>query len=171
MKKFDDDLEFESLNEDSRASRFVLTIIIVAVLLVIVIAALVLIGKNGKNKDTSADLVATEQSGTTGEETQNTEVMGAVEATESAAETDADDPQGGNMGTDTGASVDVTALLSAGNVTESGETTFGIDVARYQGTIDWSQAAASGVQFAMIRVGYRTQKTGEIAADSNAKFN
>ena len=47
MKKFDDDLEFESLNEDSRDSRFVLPIIIVAVLLVIVIAALVLIGKNG----------------------------------------------------------------------------------------------------------------------------
>ena len=83
----------------------------------------------------------------------------------------ADDPQNGNMGTDTGASVDVTALLSAGNVAESGETTFGIDVARYQGTIDWSQVAASGVQFAMIRVGYRTQKTGEIVADTNAKYN
>lgn len=50
MKKFDDDLEFESLNEDSRDSRFVLPIIIVAVLLVIVIAALVLIGKMAKTK-------------------------------------------------------------------------------------------------------------------------
>jgi lysozyme len=43
-------------------------------------------------------------------------------------------------------------------------------VARYQGTIDWSQVAASGVQFAMIRVGYRTQKTGEIVADTNASI-
>ena len=171
MKKYDDDLEFESLNEDSRDSRFVLPIIIVAVLLVIVIAALVLIGKNGKNKDTSADPMATEQSETTEAEAQTTEVMGTIEATESAEEADADDPQGSNMGNETGASVDVTALLSAGSVAESGETTFGIDVARYQGTIDWSQVAASGVQFAMIRVGYRTQKTGEIVADSNAKYN
>ena len=29
----------------------------------------------------------------------------------------------------------------------------GIDVARYQGQINWDQVAASGVQFAMIRVG------------------
>lgn len=147
MKKYDDDLEFGSLNEDSRDSRFIVPIIIVAVLLAIVIAALVLIGKNGKNKDTSADPMATEQSETTEAEAQTTEVMGTIEATESAEEADADDPQGSNMGNETGASVDVTALLSAGSVAESGETTFGIDVARYQGTIDWSQVAASGVQF------------------------
>lgn len=115
--------------------------------------------------------MSTEQSETTETETQTTEVMGNIATTESTEEVEADDPQNGNMGTDTGASVDVTALLSAGNVTESGETTFGIDVARYQGTIDWSQVAASGVQFAMIRVGYRTQKTGEIVADTNAKYN
>ncbi len=171
MKKFDDDLEFESLNNEPRDTRFILPIIIVAVLLVIVIVALVLLGKNSKNKDTSADLMSTEQSETTETETQTTEVMGNIATTESTEEVEADDPQNGNMGTDTGASVDVTALLSAGNVTESGETTFGIDVARYQGTIDWSQVAASGVQFAMIRVGYRTQKTGEIVADTNAKYN
>ena len=168
MKKFDDDLEFESLNDEPRDTRFILPIIVVAVLLVIVIVALVLLGKN---KDTSADLMSTEQSETTETETQTTEVMGNIATTESTEEVEADDPQNGNMGTDTGASVDVTALLSAGNVTESGETTFGIDVARYQGTIDWSQVAASGVQFAMIRVGYRTQKTGEIVADTNAKYN
>ena len=50
-------------------------------------------------------------------------------------------------------------------------TRWGVDVSNYQGTIDWSQVAASGVQFAMIRVGYRTQKTGEIVADTNAKYN
>ena len=168
MKKFDDDLEFESLNDEPRDTRFILPIIVVAVLLVIVIVALVLLGKN---KDTSADLMSTEQSETTETETQTTEVIGNIATTESTEEVEADDPQNGNMGTDTGASVDVTALLSAGSVAESGETTFGIDVARYQGTIDWSQVAASGVQFAMIRVGYRTQKTGEIVADTNAKYN
>lgn len=132
MKKFDDDLEFESLNDEPRDIRFILPIIVVAVLLVIVIVALVLLGKNSKNKDTSADLMSTEQSETTETETQTTEVMGNIATTESTEEVEEDDPQNGNMGTDTGASVDVTALLSAGNVTESGETTFGIDVARYQ---------------------------------------
>ena len=109
MKKFDDDLEFESLNDEPRDTRFILPIIVVAVLLVIVIVALVLLGKN---KDTSADLMSTEQSETTEAEAQTTEVMGTIEATESAEEADADDPQGSNMGNETGASVDVTALLS-----------------------------------------------------------
>ena len=31
----------------------------------------------------------------------------------------------------------------------------GIDVSRYQGLINWDMVAASGVQFAMIRVGYQ----------------
>ena len=117
MKKFDDDLEFESLNDEPRDTRFILPIIVVAVLLVIVIVALVLLGKN---KDTSADLMSTEQSETTETETQTTEVIGNIATTESTEEVEADDPQNGNMGTDTGASVDVTALLSAGNVAESG---------------------------------------------------
>ena len=33
MKKFDDDLEFESLNDEPRDTRFILPIIVVAVLL------------------------------------------------------------------------------------------------------------------------------------------
>ena len=40
------------------------------------------------------------------------------------------------------------------------QAALGIDVSRYQGVIDWNQVAASGVQFAMIRIGYRTQSTG-----------
>lgn len=51
------------------------------------------------------------------------------------------------------------------------KVTHGIDVARYQGTIDWEQAAESGVEFAMVRLGYRTQVDGEIIEDSNARYN
>lgn len=54
---------------------------------------------------------------------------------------------------------------------ETEVTTFGIDVARYQGTIDWQQVAASGVDFAMIRLGYRSMDDGEIVADSNGRYN
>ncbi len=34
-------------------------------------------------------------------------------------------------------------------------TEVGVDVSQYQGNIDWSRVAASGVSFAMVRVGYR----------------
>lgn len=54
---------------------------------------------------------------------------------------------------------------------ETEEMTFGIDVARYQGTIDWEKVAADGVQFAMVRIGYRSMSTGELVMDSNARYN
>ncbi len=54
---------------------------------------------------------------------------------------------------------------------ETKDITMGIDVARYQGTIDWSQVADSGVQFAMIRVGYRSIADGIITEDVNARYN
>ena len=57
------------------------------------------------------------------------------------------------------------------NSNETEETTYGIDVARYQGTIDWAAVAGDNVDFAMIRVGYRSQEDGSIVADPNARYN
>lgn len=54
---------------------------------------------------------------------------------------------------------------------ETEEITLGIDVARYQGTIDWKVLADSGIDFAMVRLGYRSQSTGEIVEDCNARYN
>lgn len=54
---------------------------------------------------------------------------------------------------------------------QTSETLIGIDVAKYQGTIDWQQVASSDVSFAMIRLGYRAMADGEIKEDSNARFN
>lgn len=54
---------------------------------------------------------------------------------------------------------------------ETEEITVGIDVSRYQGTIDWNAVAGSGVDFAIVRVGYRTMSDGNIIADSNGKYN
>lgn len=45
-------------------------------------------------------------------------------------------------------SVDANAV-----VTSSGSIARGIDVSRYQGTINWAQVAASGVKFAFVRIG------------------
>lgn len=74
---------------------------------------------------------------------------------EEEADTAQTDPETETMSTEQGTEVDVSKLLSSGAVAETEEITFGIDVARYQGTIDWAQVAASGVEFAMVRVGYR----------------
>jgi GH25 family lysozyme M1 (1,4-beta-N-acetylmuramidase) len=71
----------------------------------------------------------------------------------------------------TGAEVDITQIVSASSVSENSNITNGIDVSRFQGTIDWGQVAGSGIDFAMVRVGYRDSRTGEIKADTNAKFN
>lgn len=84
---------------------------------------------------------------------------------------ESEDPQGDAMSAEQGTEVDVTTLLSSGSVAETNQVTIGIDVARYQGTIDWAQAAASGIDFAMVRVGYRADGTREICADTNAKYN
>lgn len=54
---------------------------------------------------------------------------------------------------------------------ETDEITDGIDVARYQGTIDWQEVAADGIDFAMVRVGYRSQEDGQIVPDPNARYN
>ncbi len=67
-----------------------------------------------------------------------------------------------------GAEVDIS---DARDENRTGEVTYGIDVSIYQGTIDWKKVAEAGIDFAMIRVGYRTMADGIIKADSNAKYN
>lgn len=47
----------------------------------------------------------------------------------------------------------------------------GIDVSKYQGDIDWEKVAADGVDFAMIRVGYRGYGTGTLVEDEYFKQN
>ena len=54
---------------------------------------------------------------------------------------------------------------------ETGDITMGIDVARYQGTIDWQQVAQAGIDFAIVRVGYRGASDGEISPDPNGRYN
>ena len=54
---------------------------------------------------------------------------------------------------------------------ETEGVTIGIDVARYQGTIDWTAVAHSDVDFAMIRVGYRGNSDGVIKEDPNGRYN
>ena len=65
----------------------------------------------------------------------------------------------------------ITDALGGDKVKETEEICFGVDVAKYQGTIDWDLVAASGMDFAMVRLGYRTLVSGEITEDTNARYN
>lgn len=47
----------------------------------------------------------------------------------------------------------------------------GIDVSYYQKEIDWDKVKADGVDFAMIRLGYRGSESGSIQMDSRFKEN
>ena len=66
-------------------------------------------------------------------------------------------------------------------LSEDGEITYmeqdtvvslkGIDVSQHQGSIDWEQVAASGVDFAMIRAGYRGYGSGVLVTDERFEEN
>ena len=47
----------------------------------------------------------------------------------------------------------------------------GIDVSSHQGEIDWKKVAAAGVDFAIIRAGYRGYTVGNIMADPYFQYN
>lgn len=92
----------------------------------------------------------------------NTEVsVGALD--------DAEDPQNSSAAGNEGTGADVT--VSKASKDETSTVTLGIDVSKYQGTINWAEVKASGVDFAMIRVGYRAKSTGEIFEDPAARYN
>ena len=54
---------------------------------------------------------------------------------------------------------------------QNGESYAGVDVSAYQGDIEWSKVKASGIDFAMIRLGYRGYESGKLVEDVNAEAN
>jgi GH25 family lysozyme M1 (1,4-beta-N-acetylmuramidase) len=54
---------------------------------------------------------------------------------------------------------------------QDGESYTGIDVSHWQKLIDWEKVKASGVDFAMIRLGYRGYEKGALSMDSYAIAN
>lgn len=55
---------------------------------------------------------------------------------------------------------------------EGMETALGVDVSSYQGSVDWEKAAEDGIDFAMIRVGYRGYgQEGKLMEDTAFRDN
>lgn len=55
--------------------------------------------------------------------------------------------------------------------TADGKKKIGIDVSKWQGEIDWDKVKKDGVQFAIIRAGYRGSVTGALVEDPYFKAN
>ena len=133
-----------------------------------------LLSKGSKDEEEELDIAEVEES--------IPEEEVAVEATTEASEEEeaateasseeavATDPQTTSP-KETGANVNIKELVSASSVGENSKVTYGIDVSKFQGTIDWAKVAGTGIDFAMVRVGYRDSASGEIKPDTNAKFN
>ena len=47
----------------------------------------------------------------------------------------------------------------------------GVDVSAFQGNIDWKKVKQSGIEFAIIRLGYRGYESGKLVEDDYAKKN
>ena len=47
----------------------------------------------------------------------------------------------------------------------------GVDVSAYQGNVDWKKVKQSGIDFAIIRLGYRGYESGKLVEDTYAKEN
>ncbi len=50
-------------------------------------------------------------------------------------------------------------------------STFGIDISRHNGSIDWNAVKASGVDYVILRCGYRGSATGVLIEDESFKKN
>jgi len=59
----------------------------------------------------------------------------------------------------------ISFALADDRMTYSGAYETGIDVSAHQGEIDWEKVAADGIDFAMIRLGYRGRETGLLNLD------
>lgn len=102
---------------------------------------------------------------------QDRETPGTIDAEQYPAETSGDgtDPETLYQPEEDGAKVTVSTVKEIAGETD--EITVGMDVSEFQGTIDWEKVAESGIDFVMVRVGYRSLGNGEIREDACARYN
>lgn len=82
-----------------------------------------------------------------------------------AEEDDSKDPENiENIKDEDGAKVDFAEVQAKKGLQN------GIDVSKWQGKIDWQKVKNAGIDFAIIRIGYRAEN-GQLYRDSNADYN
>lgn len=65
----------------------------------------------------------------------------------------------------------ITYNFDSNGVLQKTDGTYGIDVSKYQGKIDWNAVAAAGIKFAIIRCGYRGGLNGQLIEDPYYRTN
>lgn len=193
---YDDDRESDNGYDDRRKIKFGIAAAGTAVIIVLITVIVFLLKDTESSRENmqlqvdmiqNEDSIFSDEAGTdnseaalgntdleTGTDNQTTE-SGSDANSEMQAEVsigaldDAQDPQNADAAGNerNGAEVTVAEI----NENEISGVTIGIDVSKYQGTIDWNMVRESGVEFAMIRVGYRAKSTGEIFEDPIARYN
>ena len=134
-------------------------VIIVSIIIAVIcigVTTVVLLGKNGKTSGAGAQLPTTKN-----------EYVDVIPA-EVGDIDDPNDPQlqNGNDSEGTG------AQMSATDMKKTSSMSNGIDLSKFQGKVDWDAVAATKkIDFAMIRVGYRTDNNGTIVEDPYARYN
>ncbi len=100
------------------------------------------------------------------------QISGEVSSTATEAKADTStvtdnvalDPQGGEIGRPLGETVDINTVKPKKGILN------GIDVSKWQGKIDWKKVKNQGVDFAVIRAGFRGEN-GNIYKDEYADYN
>lgn len=166
--------DWEERDKEPRRWMKLVPVLAAAVIIIVILAVMVLQRRAGGNHNEPGEdgiggmAMEIEQNDSGEEPGQPGGGVGANPDENESGENDPQDPDGQELGSQ----VDVAQLLVSDRVQELERITFGIDVSRYQGTIDWSQVAEAGLDFAMIRVGYRSaEEDREIYADTNARYN
>lgn len=166
--------DWEEKDKEPRGWMKLVPVLAAAVIIIVILAVMVLQRRaegnhNGPGEDGNGGIAMDIEENDLGEEPgQPGGGVGINPDENESSENDPQDPDGQELGSQ----VDVAQLLVSDRVQEQERVTFGIDVSRYQGTIDWSQVAEAGLDFAMIRVGYRSAEEDRgIYADTNARYN
>ena len=129
--------------------------LIIMIVICIGVATVVVLGKNGKASNTGTEIATTKN-----------EQVDVIPA-EVGDIDDPNDPQLQDNNTE-GTGVQ----MSASDMKKTSSMSNGIDVSKFQGKVDWDAVAATKkIDFAMIRVGYRTDNNGVIVEDPYARYN
>lgn len=143
--------------KDNRKQKKIVKIIQITVIAVAVVALAIyfIVSFRTRSKNAVNDLQS---------ESQGMELQGLEE--------DLEDPQYEyNQDSQLQEEVDVQKWMTTMSDYEVEALRMGVDVAKWQGIVDWKTVSESGIEFAMIRIGYRTQESGEICEDTTAKYN
>ena len=170
-------------NNKSENLKIGIMISVIIMLLLVILGIAYFIVTDGKDTEAAESHVQTEEISAnvgadikeSGKSSENTEKENVSETAVQLPgdEEAAEDPQSAEnqISAELGAEAVVSKILIAEGAAETETETIGIDVSKYQGNIDWKQVSEAGIDFAMIRVGYRSMESGQIVEDSSARYN